>query len=216
MINDNINKYYSERANEYELIYHKPERQNDLIKLRATVGTAFKDKDVLEIACGTGYWTEVIATSASSITAMDYSAEVIEIAGHKNYNNCNVEFIQDDAFVLSRINKIFDACFQGFWISHVYKNRLEPFFKNLHNKLAAGAYVMIMDNKYVEGSSTPISRKDNEGNTYQQRKLKDGTTYEILKNFPAEEELYSYLKNLSTEFRFTETEYYWVAEYRTK
>ena len=47
--------YYSRRAREYERIYHKPERQDDLGALRRLVAERLVDRDVLEIACGTGY-----------------------------------------------------------------------------------------------------------------------------------------------------------------
>ena len=41
--------------------------------------------------------------------------------------------------------------------------------------------MVYVDNRYVAGSSTPISRRDEFGNTYQLRSLKDGTHYEVLK-----------------------------------
>ena len=49
--------YYASRAQEYERIYHKPERQDDLGTLRAFLERAFAGKHVLELACGTGYWS---------------------------------------------------------------------------------------------------------------------------------------------------------------
>jgi len=48
---------------------------------------------------------------------------------------------------------------------------------------------VFFDNRYVEGSSTPISRRDAQGNTYQARKLDNGSAHEVLKNFPTEREL---------------------------
>ena len=49
--------------------------------------------------------------------------------------------------------------------------------------------IAFLDNRYVEGSSTPVSRRDAQGNSYQARKLDDGSTHEVLKNFPDEGEL---------------------------
>jgi len=43
-----------------------------------------------------------------------------------------------------------------------------------------------MDNRYVDGSSTPISERDADGNTYQRRRLADGSDNRVLKNFPTE------------------------------
>jgi|ERR1700677_4638263 hypothetical protein len=47
--------YYAKRAQEYERIYQKPERQADLRQLRGFVERTFADADVFELACGTGY-----------------------------------------------------------------------------------------------------------------------------------------------------------------
>ena len=77
--------YYAKRANEYERIYQKPERQKDLANLRKLFRQAFAGHSVLEIACGTGYWTQVVAETAKSITATDINDDVLQIARAKNY-----------------------------------------------------------------------------------------------------------------------------------
>jgi hypothetical protein len=59
-----------------------------------------------------------------------------------------------------------------------------------------GAKVVIMDNRFVQGSNTPISRRDEFGNTYQFRSLSDGTSYEILKNFPKKEDFEDFFQNI--------------------
>jgi hypothetical protein len=53
-MNSNIVSYYRHRANEYEKIYSKPERQNDLLQAAHILQDVFRDKNVFEIACGTG------------------------------------------------------------------------------------------------------------------------------------------------------------------
>jgi ubiquinone/menaquinone biosynthesis C-methylase UbiE len=57
----NLISYYRDRANEYEQIYSKPERQNDLKRIGSILHEEFFGKTVLEIACGTGYWTELFS-----------------------------------------------------------------------------------------------------------------------------------------------------------
>lgn len=60
-MNTDIISYYKDRAKEYEKKYSKPERQEDLKSIATILQEIFADKQVLEIACGTGYWTEKIA-----------------------------------------------------------------------------------------------------------------------------------------------------------
>jgi len=54
---------------------------------------------------------------------------------------------------------------------------------------APGAMIAFLDGRYVEGSSTPIARSDAEGNSYQTRRLDDGSVHEVMKNYPEESEL---------------------------
>jgi ubiquinone/menaquinone biosynthesis C-methylase UbiE len=206
--------YYARRAAEYEKIYAKPERQADLARMRADIPALFRDERVLEIACGTGYWTPLIAARAASVVALDYAEETLEIARSKAYPRGNVRFEQGDAYQLPRWNERFSACYAGFWWSHVPLERIDPFLEGLHARLRPGARVAFMDNLYVEGSSTPLARRDAAGNTYQRRRLADGSAHEVLKNFPAREELEERLGRHGAEVRVVAYEYYWLASYR--
>ena len=208
-----IETYYSRGASEYEKIYEKPERQADLESLKRFVKNLFQNKSVLEIACGTGYWTEIISNTAHPIVGIDSSKEVLDIARLKSYQENNVEFINDDALSLSKIKNTFDSAFCGFWLSHLKKKNLEPFIVNLHKKLNEDSVVVMIDNNYVEGSSTPISRKDGEGNSYQLRKLEDDSEYEVLKNFYLEDELKNIFKNYPLNLEIIILKYYWMIKY---
>ena len=192
------------------------ERQPDLRKLQQLVGKAFRDSDVLEIACGTGYWTQFIAKQAKTILAIDRSREVLDIAHQRDYTPCMVSFAQADAYSLANIEKTCSAGFSGFWWSHIAKAKLPIFIKALHSKLDDDALVVLIDNRYVEGNSLPICRYDAVGNTYQTRRLADGSEYEVLKNFPTKaelaEQLLPYARDLEVEFLI----YYWIATYRVK
>jgi demethylmenaquinone methyltransferase/2-methoxy-6-polyprenyl-1,4-benzoquinol methylase len=206
--------YYARRAAEYERIYAKPERQADLERMRADIPALFKGVRVLEIACGTGYWTPLIAAQAESVLALDYSEETLEIARRKAYPGGNVRFERGDAYRLPEWNEKFPACFAGFWWSHVPLEKIDGFLAQLHARLAPGARVAFLDNRYVEGSSTPLARRDAAGNTYQERRLSDGSTHEVLKNFPDPREIEGRLARAGSGVRVTLYQYYWLASYR--
>lgn len=205
--------YYARRAAEYEEIYRKPERQQDLKTLTKILSTIFKDRQVLEIACGTGYWTRIIASSAASILALDCNKETLEIARRENYQRCPVTFLEDNAYTMLRVKGDFTAGFCGFWWSHIPKERLVSFMVRFHSRLRENALVVMVDNNYVEGSSTPIARQDDQGNTYQTRRLADGSEYEILKNFPTPAELKDLLSPCTTHPEIINLTYYWLAKY---
>ena len=213
---DNLAAYYARRAAEYERIYAKPERQADLARLRARIAGLFSGRRVLEVACGTGYWTEVIAPQATAVTAVDAAEETLAIARSKKYPEGKVRFATGDAYSLSVFGRSHDALFAGFWWSHVPLARLDAFLAGVSNAVAGGARIAFLDNRYVEGSSTPVSRRDAEGNTYQARTLDDGSTHEVLKNFPSEPELVERASAHGVEASVEWLDYYWLLVYRTK
>ena len=213
---NNLEKYYAARAEEYDHIYLKPERQTDLRKLEALLAKEFEGLDVLEIACGTGYWTQFIARSARKILATDYSIETIQIAQNRNFGECSVEFTLADAYLLTDISGDFSGGFYGFWWSHIPKQRRREFLNVFHSHLASGAKVIMMDNNYVERSSTPISRQDNKGNSFQLRTLEDGSKHQVMKNFPSKQEIENDLIGFSRQMEVTFLDYYWLASYRIK
>jgi demethylmenaquinone methyltransferase/2-methoxy-6-polyprenyl-1,4-benzoquinol methylase len=186
-----LEAYYTRRAAEYDEIYRKSERQSDLAVLEKHLKTLLEGHTTLEIACGTGYWMERLVPVCRSIVATDSSPEVLDVARRKEYGNRSVQFVLADAYHLDDVSGEFSAGFAAFWWSHVPKQPLPSFLRGFHQKLLPGALVCFVDNRYVEGSSTAISDKDSSGNTYQQRVLKDGNAFRVLKNFPTREELES-------------------------
>ena len=208
--------YYRRRAREYEAIYAKPERQTDLAFLKKYLPERLAGRRVLEVACGTGYWTVLVARTAASIVAVDAAEEPMRIAMSKDYGERNVRFELSDAYALSAELGRFDGALAAFWWSHIPLSRIADFLASLHARLEPGARVVLMDNRYVDGSSTPISERDAEGNTYQLRRLADGSENRVLKNFPAEEALRTQLAPHAREFSYRALEFYWLVEYTAK
>jgi demethylmenaquinone methyltransferase/2-methoxy-6-polyprenyl-1,4-benzoquinol methylase len=211
---ESLESYYARRAAEYESIYAKPERQADLAQLRRDIPALFAGKRVLEIACGTGYWTPLIAAQARSVLALDYNEETLSIARSKAYQKANVRFERGDAYALPEWTEKFSAAYAGFWWSHVPLGKIDSFLDHLHSRLEPGARVAFMDNTYYEGSSTPVSRRDPDGNTYQTRRLADGSSHEVLKNFHTMEELRARLGRFGGDVEVRDYKYYWLASYR--
>lgn len=207
--------YYAKRADEYERIYEKPERQNDLVKLKDLLRKIFTGHDVYEVACGTGYWTQAISKTAKSITATDFDDEVLRIARSKKYG-CEVSFQKADAFGLSFPRNNFTAGLAAAWWSHLRKSETESFLCQFHRQFSPGSLMVFMDNKFVPGSSIPISRTDDEGNTYQTRKLENGNKFEVLKNFPDEKETRTIIGDSAIEICWTELQHYWLLTYKLK
>jgi demethylmenaquinone methyltransferase/2-methoxy-6-polyprenyl-1,4-benzoquinol methylase len=207
-----MQSYYGARAPEYDHIYLKPERQSDLAAIQSWLPPKCSGAKVLEIACGTGYWTQFIAPVAAEVMAVDAAPETLAIA-RSRFPAQQVTFLVGDAYALPTDLGKFDVAFAGFWFSHVPKAHRREFLCGVSACLRPGARVIFLDNLYVEGSSSPISDSDQEGNSFQTRRLADGSVHQVLKNFPTEGELLECLIGLGECLSFTRWQYFWALEY---
>jgi demethylmenaquinone methyltransferase/2-methoxy-6-polyprenyl-1,4-benzoquinol methylase len=211
-----LETYYSKRAREYEQIYEKPERQRELAWLRERIPRLYRGRTVLEVACGTGYWTQFIAPVAHHVYAGDINDAVLEIAREKPIAPGKTTFVKADAVTLDGMPAGCNAAFAGFWWSHMKKAVVAQFVANLAQRLAPGSVVGILENAFAPGSSTPISRTDAEGNTYQMRKLANGDPYEVLKNFPTATELTEAVRPVAREAHLETLTYYWLLVFQLR
>ena len=216
-INDEMITYYAKKSLEFEDTYKRPERQKYINKSKMLLKKYFFRKNVLEISCGTGFWTETISEVSNKIIATDINNEVLDIAKTKKYF-CEVKFIRDDSYILEQITEKYDSLFAGFWFSHIPKSKIKYFISIIHEKLKKDAIVVFMDNlymdkRYLDENSSPISRYDIEGNSYQVRKLKDNSHYEVIKNFYDENSLKECFRNYGKEIKIYKQKYFWIVKY---
>jgi ubiquinone/menaquinone biosynthesis C-methylase UbiE len=209
---DELNEYYNKRATEYEQIYYRddPDRQIELAKIKNVVRNSFKNKSVLEIACGTGYWTETAVKTATNITAVDYSGEMLKTAKAKKIK---ANFMIEDAYSLQNINEYFNAGLANFWFSHIPKRKIKSFLNTFHNKLQPLSVIIMADNIYDKNIGGELNKKENDENTYKIRDLKDGTRYQIVKNYYSEDELDTIFQKYSSEIKIHFGKFYWWIKY---
>ena len=150
------------------------------------------------------------------MTATDINPETLDVARARPYGPAPVSFQLADAYALQEIPGQFDLAFIGFFWSHVLRADLPRFLSGLHDRLGPGATVMVLDNRYVPGSSTPISRTTPEGDTFQLRTLHDGRRYEILKNFPERGQFTADVAAIGADVAWTQLRYFWLATFRLR
>ena len=211
-----ILRYYSARAGEFEKVYAIPERQDDLRELHRIVADTLRGRRVLDVACGTGYWTRVIAPDAVAITGCDLSPEVLRMARDAQPATAPADFVIGDAFALQEVAGEFDAAFVGFLWSHIPREDLSRFLHGLHARLPRASRVFLIDNRFVAGSNWPVTRTDAQGNTYQRRTLESGAEFEVLKNFASVLEIRAAIAAAGgVNVAVRELTYYWYATYGT-
>ena len=168
-------QYYRRRAAEYDATADGPlasarERITRVSSAWPVAGP------VLELACGTGMWTQMLAGRAAELTAIDSSPEAIEIARRRC--PASVRFSCADILHWAP-DRHYQLVFFGFWLSHVPSSRLGSFFGMLRQSLTPAGEVIFVD-EHVSQASHEQPTADPELVT---RCLSDGTRHQVVKVF---------------------------------
>ncbi len=144
-------------------------------ELLAAIEAFTPDGDVLELACGSGVWTERLARTAATVTAIDAASEMLALA-RERVESPVVHFAQADLFTW-QADRQYDAVFFGFWISHVPAEQFESFWSMVGDALGPGGRVFFCDDNHrtdaelIEGAESAIV----------ERRLHDGTAFRVIK-----------------------------------
>jgi 2-polyprenyl-3-methyl-5-hydroxy-6-metoxy-1,4-benzoquinol methylase len=196
--------YYRRRAGEYDATAY-----GDLVAARARIARLVAEMQptgtVLEIACGTGLWTEALAGLAETVTAIDVAPEAVAIARDRVRSN-NVRFEVADVFSWKTAAR-FDVIFFSAWLSHVPMSRFEQFWQLLRGLLAEGGRVLFIDEHVEERDKETYLPGDDE---IVERQLANGSSYRIVKNFVDPERLELRLRGIGWECRIRRDGSDWV------
>lgn len=210
--------YYNKRASEYEQIYYRPiaDRRKELSDeadyLRQLAGT----KDVVELVCGTGYWTQVMSESAAHIVASDISAEMLAEASKKPFVG-PVKLVRADLYSLPFAPQCCDLLVVGFWFSHHPKQDYTRLFDVLTALVRKGGQIWLIDNNPpAEGNTHESAGTDEFGNNYRRRQLLNGQTHDILKNYFTERQLEEIFLPGFVIDRLWYGKYYWTVVLRPR
>jgi SAM-dependent methyltransferase len=159
--------------------------------------------DVLELACGTGHWTPMLAARARSVTAVDAAPEALALA-RRRVRGLPVEFIQADVFSWQPPRR-FDTVFFAFWLTHVPPARFAAFWSMVSAALAPGGRVCFIDSSSSESGSEQVLADQSTPTVW--RRLRDGSQHRVVKVYYTPGELAARLAELgwSTEIRETST-----------
>lgn len=184
-------EYYRARASEYDEWVMRTGRYDrgaehtkrwfaELEAVRTALKATRTGGDVLELACGTGLWTEYLAPHADRLTAVDSSSEMIAL-NRERLKNDRVSYIQTDLFSWKPSAR-FDFIFFAFWLSHVPQSRFAEFWDMVKGALKPDGKVFFVDSLLTQDSTAKNHAAiDTSGSVT--RKLNDGREYEIVKVF---------------------------------
>ena len=164
--------------------------------LRRALDAAQPSGRVLELACGTGLWTERLAPCGAALTCVDASPEVIAL-NRQRVGAEHVEYVCADLFRWQPARR-YDFVFFGFWLSHVPAGAFIPFWSLVARALAPGGRVFFVDSRnHPAGRESGYAAWAREAPpSRSRRRLRDGREFEIVKIFYKPDELQAQLRAL--------------------
>ena len=211
--------YYDQRAGEYvdwflrTGLYDRPETNEPFLsglrQLEAELAS-FGEGRILEIACGIGWWTSLLAQSGSEVFALDYGPRMLaECRKRLALNDAQATLVRASAYALPFADNALDGCFFGFFFSHVPHEDVAPFLSEVRRVVRPGGRVCIFD------SSLPsVDRIETE---IQKRPLRDGSLHPALKVYYGPKGLTQVLEPFAERLTVKKIEGLFIAaHYRSK
>lgn len=130
-----------------------------------------KQKEVLDIASGSGYGTEIIAKVAKRVTGVDVSEEAIEYA-KQNFSSKNTNYVRGDGENIPCKDDEFEAVVSFETIEHIHN--YEKFLKEVKRVLTKDGLLVI---------STPNEEEYIEDNHFHVHEFKHKELLDLLKKY---------------------------------
>lgn len=212
-------RYYRARVGEYEDWWfrrgrydHGPETNvrwfADTAEVQAALEQFDPAGDIVELACGTGLWTQRLVGHATSVTAIDGSPEMLELC-HAHVNDPRVSYVQADLFAWEP-DRTYDVCLFGFWLSHVPEERFETFWEKVRRAAGAGGRVFFIDSLRNEQASAIDHELPDPDEETMLRRLADGRKYQIVKRFYTPRALQQRLTRLGWDAQIQTTNEFFI------
>jgi ubiquinone/menaquinone biosynthesis C-methylase UbiE len=198
-------QYYGARAPDYDDWWlrrgrydrgdeERREWNRQVATVDAALATFGARGDVLELAGGTGWWTERLARTADRLTVVDARPETLTL-NRERVGRADTEYVVADLFEW-RPERRYDVVFFSFWLSHVPRTRFSSFWALVRSCLAPAGRAFLIDN-----ADEPTPRRKAKdpyviecAPDLHLRQLNDGSQYRVVKVMYGADELQSLIE----------------------
>lgn len=215
--------YYRARASEYDEWFLRQGRYDhgaeanarwfaEIAQVREALEDGAPFGNTLELACGTGLWTQQLAPHASILTVVDSSPEMLALA-RARLGTAPVTYLSGDLFTWEATEQ-YDTIFFSFWLSHVPPEQFASFWHRLARWLVPGGRIFFVDSRYDATSTASdhiLPAPDAQAGTQTlTRRLNDGREFSIVKVFYDPTELHRDLRELGWNMAVRTTPTYFI------
>jgi len=212
-------EYYRARSSEYDQWWYRKGRYDrgaaenahwfrDAAEVVSALTRFGPSGRILELACGTGIWSEKLLPYASELTLIDGSREMLNLAERRLHVG-NVRYVEADLFDWRPEDK-YDTVFFSFWLSHVPPSRFGDFWRLVGDCVAPGGRVFFVDSQHEQTSTAIDHRLPDRSDIQLVRRLNDGREFRIFKLFYDAQALQKELMSLGWNISVSATQRYFI------
>jgi ubiquinone/menaquinone biosynthesis C-methylase UbiE len=182
--------YYDQRATEYDEAYtlgtgtasiRDPEVFKAEASLLSGVVRQIMYGRAMDLACGTAFWLPHYGPNCSGITLFDQSAQMLAQARATASRLGLLDrcvFQEGDFFDQAFDHAAYDSVLVGFFLSHLSEDQEAALFDALRTMVAPVGRFLILDSAWSLERARVNAKVER-----QERKLNDGTPFEIFKRY---------------------------------
>lgn len=200
--------YYNERAPEYEEAYTTgtgtasipdPEVFRAEARRLASIVQPFGSDRLIDLACGTGYWLPFYADRCSQVTLVDQSQRMLGECSKKVDRLGLGErcvLVRGDFFEHDLASANYDRALVGFFLSYLTESQESVLFETLRKVLGSSGRFLILDSAW-----SPERARLNKKVERQERRLNNGTRFEIYKRYSDRSDVFSWANKYDATLR---------------
>jgi demethylmenaquinone methyltransferase/2-methoxy-6-polyprenyl-1,4-benzoquinol methylase len=221
---DEQRRFYRARAPEYDEWWQRRGRydrgeddraewESQIAVIDAALADFGATGDVLELAGGTGWWTERLACTADRLTVVDASPETLAL-NRARVARSDVEYVVADLFEW-KPERHYDVVFFSFWLSHVPRARFGEFWTLVRRGTGADGRAFLLD-----GRTDPLAPRRTDpyvveyAPDVQRRRLTDGSEFRVVKVMYEPDELRALVEAEGWHSDIRGTRWFWFGSAR--
>ncbi len=192
-------------------IHSQPHQQPDLLFIGDYLTEIFRDRNVLDMGYQTDYWTSAISQTSASFEKIEIEENHLTKFSNRKYQS-DILFNTLNETITEEYSNFYSGLFCGFTFSHLMKRSRKKFIQLLLDRVNQNGPIIFIDTLHKKENGLPISRIDLDDNTYQVKSDAKGNHYELIMNFPNENELASLFQQHVSSFKWIQLKDYWIWE----
>jgi len=139
---------------------------------KVLTATAKPGESVIDVGCGVGKWSTLLAQAAAHVTSIDHLSAMLQQFARtykRRQLRSRISMAKSDGFYLPFTNEVFDGATLNWVLSHIPLSRNEQFLSEIGRVVKDGGWLFISDSYWrgQEGGKEQVHIRELKGKEYE-------------------------------------------------